>query len=141
MSLSARIFEQFLVDIPPEKILSQEENLQQVLLWYPVQALPQSGSYVFNGVPAFTLTLLGSIERKRLFSIDEETLIIRFVHPQKDIQWKQANNYSYAILVEAFGSIADYSGWLIFFDCCGNYSGFAGSEYESAELFIKHYQN
>ena len=99
----------------PEPLLSNKEMLQQILLWYPVQSLSHAGSYVFNGVPAFILTLVGSVEQKRIFDVEGQTLVIRFAHPQRDIKWKKANNYSYALLVEAYGTLADYSGWLLFF--------------------------
>jgi hypothetical protein len=39
--------------------------------------------------------------------------------------------------LEAFSWIADYSDWLLFFDCCGDYSGFAGAQYRMAEETIQ----
>lgn len=130
-------FGDLILNQPREMMLSQEEDLQQALLWYPVQALTHSGSYVFNGVPAFVSTLVGSVELKRRLGIEEKAFIMRFVHPEKGVK---GNNYSYGVLVEAFGTIADYSGWLIFFDCCTDYSGFGGSEHAFAEFFIDRYE-
>ena len=48
-------------------------------------------------------------------------------------------DYSYGILIQAFSSIgiADYSGWLIFFSCATDYSGFGGSLHAEAEMFIE----
>jgi len=120
---------------PKETPLSQEEDLQQTLFWYPVQALV--GSYIFNGVPAFVTTLVGSVELKRRLGIAERSFVVRFVHPEKDVN---GNRYSYGILIEAFGTLADHSGWLIFFDCCTDYSGFGDSERTIAEFFIERYE-
>jgi len=47
------------------------------------------------------------------------------------------HNYSYGILIQAYGTIADYSGWLIFFDCATDYSGFGGTLHYEAEKFIE----
>jgi len=118
-----------------EVVLSPEEDLQQTLLWYPVQAL--SGYYVFSGVPAFLTTLTGSVELDRLLRRKERPVVIRFVHPEGGAN---RNSYSYGILVPAPGGIADYSGWLIFFDCATDYSGAGGTHHSYAELFINQYQ-
>jgi hypothetical protein len=42
-------------------------------------------------------------------------------------------------LIQAFSStgFADYSGWLIFFSCATDYSGFGGSLHGEAEMFIE----
>jgi len=133
-SISPKIFDHILFKKPEEPKLSKKENLQQTLLWYPIQAL--SGSGIFTGVSAFSSVLAGSVRMKQLFKIDEKSLIIRFKHAQK-----YGNNYSYALLIEAFGTVADYSGWLIFYNCCNDYSGFAGSEHQFAENIINVYKD
>jgi len=91
---------------------------------------------IFNGVPAFIYTAKGFAISKEEKEIDEPVKIIRFVHPEKGVN---GNNYSYAVLIESYGSLADYSGWLVFYDCCGDYSGFSGSQHAQAESFLKSY--
>jgi len=117
-----------------EPALSKEEDLQQTLFWYPVQAM--KGSYVFNGVPAFMSVLAGTVTLKRMFRNEDKSYVVRFVHPVAEGK----NDYSYAVLIEAYGTLSDYSGWLVFFNCCGDYSGFAGSEHTQAEMLIDHYK-
>jgi len=119
---------------------SLKKKLDYILLWYPhVEILDTMGMEVFNGVPAFITTLTGAIELKRIFKVKEKVFVARFKHPTLG---PNKNNYSYGILIEAFGStgITDYSGWLIFFNCCTDYSGFGSSEHMLAETFIDIYQ-
>ena len=118
---------------PRRPTLSIDEDLQQTLFWYPVQAM--KGSYIFNGVSTFCATLSGTVTVKRLLGVEDKSYVVRFVHPKKN-----GNDYSYAVLVEAYSNIADYSGWLVFFDCAGDYSGFAGSEHKFAEALIERYK-
>jgi hypothetical protein len=130
--IGAEIWEKKLFEKPPEPSLSKDENLQQDLYWYPVQAM--TGLYIFTGVATFSSLLMGTVQLKKVLKNEEKTFVVRFVHPFEE----NKNDYSYAILVEAFGSTGtDYSGWLVFYDCCGDYSGFAGSEYQVAEAIIK----
>lgn len=114
---------------------SLHKKLDYEFLWYKVDILDSSKSSVFNGVPAFTSTLIGNIKRKRYFGNNEKVFVLKIKHPAgKDIY-----DYSYGVLIEAFGSIGitDYSGWLIFLDCATDYSGFGGSLHQEAEIFIK----
>jgi len=92
---------------------------------------------IFNGVPAFVSTLIGSVELSRTFQSEEKVLVLRFKHPEWDSEYR----YSYGILIPSFGStgITDYSGWLVFFDCATDFSGFGGSLHQDAETFIGRY--
>lgn len=132
--INPKSFGKNLYETPSEPSLSKEEDLQQTLFWYPVQAM--KGSYVFNGVAAFVAVLAGTITLKRLFGIKEKSYVVRFVHSVAEGK----NNYSYAVLIGAYGTIGDYSGWLVFYDCAGDYSGFAGSEHRQAEMIIDRYK-
>jgi hypothetical protein len=132
--IDSDIWEKSLFDKVPEPMLSKEEKLQQEILWYPVQAMT---GMIFNGVAAFSRLLLGDVRLKHAFDNPDKTIIARFVHPVECPTGENQHDYSFAILVDAFGSMADYSGWLVFYDCCGDYSGFAGSEYQFAESIIK----
>jgi hypothetical protein len=128
-----------LLNKPKEPQLNEKEKLDYNLLWYQIEFLDSSKSHIFNGVPAFISLLLGTAELKSRFAENEKVYICKFIHPDKSVN---GNDFSYGVLIEAFGSIgiSDYSGWILFFDCCGDYSGFAGSEHAMAEMFIEEYR-
>ncbi len=119
--------------------LNEKEKLDSKLLWYQIEFLDSSKSHIFNGVPAFIQMLIGAAETKRMFGIDEKACVCKFIHPDKSVN---GNDFSYGVLIEAFGStgISDYSGWVLFYDCCGDYSGFSGSEHMMAEKIIDLYK-
>lgn len=110
--------------------LTTQEEFDYQLLWYPVEFLQSSN--IFNGVSAFISLLSGTVNLK--FADGEKVYVCKFTHPVKP-----GNDYTYGVLVEASGStgLADYSGWVMFYDCCGDYSGFAGSEHMQAETLIE----
>jgi len=114
-----------------ETKLTRQEEFDYQLLWYPVEFLKASN--IFNGIPAFISLLSGTVNLKKLFADGEEVFICKFTHPVEP-----GNDYTYGVLIEASGStgLADYSGWVMFYDCCGDYSGFAGSEHMQAETLI-----
>lgn len=66
--------------------------------------------------------------------------VSRFKHPVTGVP---GCDYSYGIRNQAFGSFGftDYSGWLIFFDCATDYSGFGASLHGQAEVFIEKFLN
>ena len=132
--INASIWDKKLFDKVPEPMLSKEENLQQELLWYPVQAM---SGMIFNGVATFARLLVGDVRLKRALNNPDKTIIARFIHPLEYPTAENQHDYTYAIVVDAFGTIADYSGWMVFYDCCGDYSGFAGSEHQFSEMVIK----
>jgi hypothetical protein len=104
---------------------SVKKRLSLAMLWYEVNVLDTQRIVTFNGVPAFASTLLGSVELKKIFDDDTKTNVIIFKHPAGI---KNQFNYSFGLLIEAHGSVfSDYSGWLIFFDCATDHSGFGGS--------------
>jgi len=115
---------------------SIKKQLDYHLLWYEVNVLDTQKLTVFNGVPAFISTLIGSVELNKYYNNNEKVLVRIFKHPALSIE---KCDYSFGILIQAFGSlgISDYSGWLVFFDCATDYSGFGGSLYAMAESFIK----
>jgi len=116
--------------------LNQEEAFDYQLLWYQAEFIRDSN--IFNGVPAFISLLSGAVNLKRRFADGEKTYACKFTHPVKP-----GNDYTYGVLVEARGStgLGDYSGWVMFYDCCGDYSGFAGSEHRQAEQLIQECQS
>lgn len=119
--------------------LNEKETLDYELLWYPIEFLDSSKSPIFNGIPAFISLLAGTAELKKIYGEGEKAYICKFIHPDKNVN---GNDFSYGVLIEAFGStgLSDYSGWVLFFDSCGDYSGFSGSEHAMAEMFIDEYK-
>lgn len=115
------------------------KKLDYYFMWYEVDVLDGSKASIFNGIPAFTSILIGNIEKKRHLANEEEIFVLRFKHRVGE----RCYDYSYGILIEAFGSIgiSDYSGWLIFLDCATDYSGFGGSLHYGAETCIENYLN
>ena len=115
-----------------------EKKLDYLFHWYDINVLDTQKLAVFNGVPSFISTLIGNVELNRIFGHDETVLVLRFKHPVKDVH---GYDYSYSIFIQAFGStgLTDYSGWLIFFDCATDYSGFGGSLHRQAETIIENF--
>jgi DNA-directed RNA polymerase subunit RPC12/RpoP len=110
---------------------SLKKQLSMAMLWYDVNVL-DTPLTVFNGVPAFTSTLLGSIELAKGFQDDEPVKAIIFKHPAG---MENYFDYSFGIFIQAYTSmgLSDYSGWLVFFDCATDYSGFGGSLFDFEE--------
>lgn len=118
--------------------LSEKERLDHLLFWYNLEFLDSSKSYIFSGIPTFISLLIGVVELKRKYGLKDKTYVCKFRHPDKSVK---GNDYSYGILVQSFGSFgSDFSGWILFYDCCGDYSGFSGQEHAQAEMFIKQYK-
>jgi hypothetical protein len=113
------------------------KKLDYYFMWYKADVLDGSKTSVFNGIPAFTSILIGNIEKKKYLANKEEIFVLRFKHRVGE----KCYDYSYGILIEAFGStgISDYSGWLIFLDCATDYSGFGGSLHYGAGTCIENY--
>ena len=118
----------------PEPKLTAKEELDFKLFWYGIEAIDSASSNVFNGVPLFIPLLLGTIELKAKYDIDEKSFICKFIHPDKSVN---GNDYSYGILIQSYGSFfSDFSGWVMFYDCCTDYSGFGGDQHAKAEARI-----
>ena len=113
-----------------------KKKLDYLFLWYVVNVLDTQKLTIFNGVPAFISTLIGDVELSRILGDGEKVFVLRFKHPVTGVP---GCDYSYGILNQAFGSFGftDYSGWLIFFDCATDYSGFGESLHGQAEVFIE----
>ncbi|MBL0047029.1 MAG: hypothetical protein IPP32_02890 [Bacteroidetes bacterium] len=119
--------------------LSLEEELDMILYWYPVEIVNNETTAMHNGIPAFITLLAGTaalLNKQREF---DKVMVCKFIHPREE---ENGNDYSFGVLIDAKASAGHYSsGWMIFYDCCGDYSGFSGSEYNHAEAIIKKYQN
>jgi len=116
---------------------SLEKFLDYTLLWYRVNVLDTQNLHVFNGVSAFISNLMGSIKLREYYKNKDKVLVRVFKHPLSRNR-KDGYNYSYGICIQSFGTsgISDFSGWLIFYDCATDYSGFGGSLYAQAKFFI-----
>ncbi|MDV0446519.1 hypothetical protein MsAg5_03610 [Methanosarcinaceae archaeon Ag5] len=133
----------------PDIELTTQEKVDQLTLWYDkIEMLTSSKLDTFNGVNTFIQLLLGAVEIKKLQGVEEKVYVRKFVHPNMIIKnngivkQDQGNDYSYGILIDTFGSFGtDYSGWVIFYDCCTDYSGFGGTEHENAEGIIRLREN
>jgi len=121
---------------PREKIYSEGEKLNRLLYWYPLEIL--SSSSIFNGVPAFISVLSGLVKNREIMGIKEKVDVLRIKHSMES---EGEYDYSYGILIEVMSNIlADYSGWIIFYDCATDYSGFWRYKHSLAESFIEMYE-
>lgn len=93
---------------------TKSERLDEALMYYSIHML-----HVHNEIQAFTVLLKGYT------SINEGvTKVIKFVHRQEP-----GNNFSFAILMESFGLISDFSSWVLLYDFATDYSGNGGTAY------------
>jgi hypothetical protein len=117
--------------------LTIDEKLKCTLLWYDIELLDASQNAIFNGVPAFVALMAGAVELKSKYANGERAIICKFTHPGNS----NKNEYSYGVLIETGGStgFTDYSGWVLSYDCCNDFTGFAGSGHQGAEDLIQEY--
>ncbi|MFC1907207.1 hypothetical protein ACFLW8_03880 [Chloroflexota bacterium] len=122
-----------------EQPLSPKRELQRKFLWYDIEMVDAS-STIFSGVLNFVSLLVGAVVFRQRVGNPDPLLVIRIKHPAGGLD---KYDYSYGVLLEAYGEfgISDYSGWLLFYDCCGDYSGFAGSQHAMAEKEIREHLN
>jgi len=105
-------------------------------LWYPIDVLDTFGSRAFNGVIAFVYLVTGMSEFKRRQREIEPIRVLRIKHPGES-----GNVISYAILIEGYGIISDYSGWIVLYEVGTDFSGTGGSWYRMAESVLEHYKD
>lgn len=117
--------------------MNLDERLDYFFLWYHLEILDSRKSHSFNGVFAFNTMLLGAVEIRKKFNIGDKVIVRRIKHPLSERENDTRSDYSYAILSEVHGSFSDSSGWILFKDCCNDFSGLGGSEHYSAEYIIK----
>ncbi len=111
------------------------ERLERVFLWYEIELVDASQDTIFNGIPALIRSITGSVEIRRRNKVNEKTKIVRLIHKDDT----RGSTYSYAVLMEVSGFISDASGWLLFFDCCYDYTGNGVSGLKYVEGFIDEY--
>ncbi|MBN2094857.1 MAG: hypothetical protein JW727_02315 [Candidatus Aenigmarchaeota archaeon] len=128
-----------LLNVPKMVELSEQEKLNCFLLWYPIDYRDSSKGGVFNGSLMLMSLIAGFSEIKVMDNVDSKVQVCKFIHP---VGWaKDKNDYSYGILIESYGTFgSDFSGWIMFYDCCGDYSGFSGTEHMQIEAIIDSYK-
>ncbi|MBT9141438.1 MAG: hypothetical protein DDT30_02030 [Dehalococcoidia bacterium] len=132
-----KILEELVVSKPAEPKLTRKEQLEQLFLWYEIEFIDASEGDIFNGIATFVPLLVGTVKLKQELGKPEKTHVIRLIHPT---HLPGKHEFSYGVLIECGGAlgIVDYSGWLLFYDCCYDYgSGAQGHAF--AEKYIQHY--
>ena len=122
--------------VDPYNSLSDNDKISIALYWYPLEVFEPGQMH--NGIPAFITALAGTVALSNIYSEREfeKVFVSKFIHPYDTGK----NNYSYGILIDSRAAACHYSsGWLLYYDCCGDYSGFSGSEYRKAEELIRKY--
>jgi hypothetical protein len=108
-------------------ILSPNEKIDQLLLWYQFEVIDSARAKLFSGGSTLRSLILGELGERKANGVKDKLEAIRFVHHEG------VPVFSYAILIERFGTLSDLSGWLIFMEVGGDYQGMGGSEYRSIE--------
>lgn len=86
------------------------------------------------------LLVAGAVGLKIHHQITGKIRVLRFIHPHESNKLRQENDYTYGVLINSYHHDNLYDkGWILFFNSCGDYSGFSGSEHKQAEDLIKHY--
>lgn len=133
-------------DLLDEKNIPQEDQkmgwpdqIKERLYWYPFEIVDTRVSQMHHGIPSFNTMLAGTVAlhnpKESEFS---KVIVAKFTHPHAG--YKAKNDYSYGILVDTKSAAGHYSsGWVIYQNACGDYSGFYGSEHKSSEKLIAKY--
>lgn len=124
---------EFMIKDDKKSVMKQ---LDVSFLYNEINVLDSKRSRIFNGVPAFVTLLVGAVNLRSNLTSRDKLQVIVFKHPDRGGK-SNAFDYSFALYLETSSSIADYSGWLVFIDCAGDYSGFAGSQLALANFYIK----
>lgn len=137
LNVPSNVFGRLIEEGPRVEEVTPSEQLSESLLWYDVKVM-ESSKQLFSGLPAFIPLVRGMVSIKQSLGHRYPVKVIRFVHPTQD---PELQDFSYAILVGVGGShgFSDYSGWLLFWDCCSNY-GSSRELYSMAESDIHTYE-
>lgn len=119
--------------------MSLPEQIKERLYWYPFEIVNTQEAQIHYGIPAFNTMLAGTVvlhnSKNSEFS---KIIVVKFTHSHPDNEKK--NDYSYGVLVDTKSAADHYSsGWVIYQNACGDYSGFSGSEHKSSEKLIAKY--
>lgn len=110
--------------------MSLIEKLDHNLQWYPVDVSNVLGANEFNGVSAFNTLLIGTLA----VTTDDFVYVNKWKHPTGE---PKKYDYSYAVLLNTNKtSRRAYEGWMLFFDCCNDFTG-SRSDYLMIEKILK----
>ena len=124
-------------EVTPNMGLS--DQIVERLYWYPFEIVNARESQMHHGISSFNTMLAGTVAlHNPKVSGLPKVMVAKFIHPRsKD---KNKNDYSYGILIDTKSAAGHYSsGWVIYQNVCGDYSGFSGSEHKSSEKLISKY--
>lgn len=116
-------------------ILTPFEELDRFFLWYNFELL-NSRKKIFSGQTAFESVILGEIWKRKIEDPSSKIKVRKIIHTAD----REPTMFSYAILLEKYGSLSDFSGWLIFQEVGGDYAGFGGDEYLAVEAILKTFE-
>jgi len=114
--------------------LSDVEKLREHLLWYKTEIL-DSRKDIFAGWPVFESLIHGEVLKRRQEKASK-LQVIEFVYQDDPAKFR-----SFAVLIEAYGSFSDMSGWLIFKGLGGDYAGLGGTHFHLAKTLLEHYKH
>lgn len=126
--------------VDPAFSLTPESWIDVTLYWLEVEVqLPES---LHNGIPALISLLVGTsvlhkrqAKKRRQF---ERVMVCKFVHPSSE----GGNDYSFGVLIDGSAATGHgYSGWNLYYDVCGDYSGYSGAEWKKVEEIILEYKS
>ncbi len=119
--------------------LGWDNQIKKSLYWYPFEVVNARESQMHLGIPSFNTMLAGTVTLHDSKASELSKVIVsKFTHPYSND--KNKNDYSYGIMVDAYSAAGHYSsGWVIYQNACGDYSGFSGSEHKSSEKLILKY--
>lgn len=116
--------------------LSNEKKIQTTLYWHPIIVMDSERSSSYGGVAAFNTMLAGTVALKRKERESRKPVVCKFKHPVEEGR----NMYTYGILVDTKSATENYQhGWILYYNCCNDYSGFSSSEHRAAEELINQY--
>jgi len=122
----------FIKDLYPKKIkLSRKEFLDRIFFWYPVRIIGANLSV--NNTFGF-ISLLKGLIGLRYKKTKDKIKILKFKH-----KGYYESVFSFAILIEGFSTMADYSQWYLFLEFCTNGPGMEGSAYDEINRHL--YEN
>jgi hypothetical protein len=126
--------------INPFNSLSTEDKIKNRLYWFSCEIIDSHNSSLHVGIASFNTMLAGTVALHNPSESEfKKTVVAKFTHPHN--KERNENDYSYGILVDTKSAAGHYSsGWVIYLNACGDYSGFSGSEHEAAEKLIQQYK-
>lgn len=113
------------------------DTLSELFFWYPTEYFNDSKNHDYIGVTNLITLISGALYLRKEHKYKDKIQVIRFKHRETAIE-REAHDYSFAILLRTqLGQNFFESGWIVFFNCCSDYSGFAGSQLIQVEEMLE----